>query len=69
MMNYSEVAEFYRTAAKSIYENYIIAQEKCRPGAGTPKAAENKPDERSCLYNSTEGIRCQDKNKRECVRP
>lgn len=67
----SKVAEFYGEVAADILNAYLSAakeKEKCRPGTAIPKAAENKSDERSCLYNSTEGVRCQDEIKRECVK-
>lgn len=51
---YSEFAEFYKSATRGIYEEYIINQEKSRHSAGTPLAAQEKvqakysADERKC---------------------
>lgn len=68
----AKIAEFYGQAVADILGAFLSAaeeKEKCRPGTAIPKAAENKPDERSCLHNSTEGARCQDEINRECVKP
>lgn len=68
----SKVAEFYGEVVADILGEFLSRadeiEKKCRPGTAIPKAAENKPDERSCLYNSTEDVRCQDIIKRECVK-
>ena len=56
MTNYTEFAEFYKTAARSIYEEYIINQEKSRSSAGTPKAADVKVQAK---YSADEE-KCQD---------
>lgn len=48
----SKIAKFYGEAVADIFNEYLSAaeeKEKCRHGAATPKAAENKPDEKSCI--------------------
>lgn len=67
----SKIAKFYGEAVADIFNEYLSAaeeKEKCRPGAATPKASENKPDEKSCLYNITESTGCQDEINRESVK-
>lgn len=54
MKNYYEIAEFYKTAARSIYEDYIIMQEKCRPGVDAPEAAD-MVNANPCAYSVSRG--------------